>query len=581
MAPSASQNIVPPRASRKNISATPATRGSTQQATGPASGRPARKSKTDAYTAAPWVGAAPTGNRKCTASTAEPIDQPSKKVKKGSIPSAPSIPIKPTTASRRGQAQSAPRRKPVRVSLDSDDDENDGDEDVLEVNKGLILSCANFPSAPPKPTKSTTVTRQASRRMPARISCDSDVDNDEEPEDMMDIDESSQHRRRRPTTSNDLENGSEIYGSEGDENPDANSIEDDLSEGNDDLTGLNSAALQKKISSERPQWKNHSIEDPARLFDHEHISDEDYQNANIPDAQCREAGTTASEFDGAPDDDQDEDEGMDGMDDIEGDEKDSKKVLRWKSKRHDTAAAKHRDVNHGWPEEAHYTPVLPKARNLSIREQPLPMRKMIRAAVNHISGSILFDSAYPVAEKVQFETYHRDVFVKCAKRLKYYAIVKRIQRDDELVKLCARVINARISNLRTRCKKVTDGKVEGFYQLLAGEEASKRVKSLTDENQDYIYPINSNGVVNTKRPFFHPCIISSIKEFFFTGSHGTLAQKHEARFSSSISTGPEKDELELPIPMVCIVATTNHASLDDWSQGYKRSKSDFRADAYE
>jgi len=44
--------------------------------------------------------------------------------------------------------------------------------------------------------------------------------------------------------------------------------------------------------------------------------------------------------------------------------------------------------------------------------------------------------------------------------------------------------------LRTKCKKVTDAKVEGFYQLLGGEDAAKRVKSLTNENQDYIYPVN-------------------------------------------------------------------------------------------
>jgi len=43
--------------------------------------------------------------------------------------------------------------------------------------------------------------------------------------------------------------------------------------------------------------------------------------------------------------------------------------------------------------------------------------------------------------------------------------------------------------LRTRCKKVTDGKVEGFYQLLAGEEAMKQVKALTNEDQNYIYPV--------------------------------------------------------------------------------------------
>jgi hypothetical protein len=102
---------------------------------------------------------------------------------------------------------------------------------------------------------------------------------------------------------------------------------------------------------------------------------------------------------------------------------------------------KHQDVNHGWPEEAHYTPILPSARNISIREQPFPMRRMIRAAVSHITNSFLFNSAYPSVEKEKFETYHRNVFVKCAKRLKYFEIVKRIQRDDELVKLCARVVN--------------------------------------------------------------------------------------------------------------------------------------------
>ena len=62
--------------------------------------------------------------------------------------------------------------------------------------------------------------------------------------------------------------------------------------------------------------------------------------------------------------------------------------------------------------------------------------------------------------------------------------------------------------------------------------------------------------MNAKRPYFNPCIISSIKEYFFTGSRGSLAQRYDASFSSSIKDGPEKNELELPIPMVCLVATT-------------------------
>jgi len=49
-------------------------------------------------------------------------------------------------------------------------------------------------------------------------------------------------------------------------------------------------------------------------------------------------------------------------------------------------------------------------------------------------------------------------------------------------------INALVSNLRTRPKGISDKKVEGFYQLLAGDDAGSRVKALTNEDQDYIYP---------------------------------------------------------------------------------------------
>lgn len=66
---------------------------------------------------------------------------------------------------------------------------------------------------------------------------------------------------------------------------------------------------------------------------------------------------------------------------------------------------------------------------------------MIQASVSLVTGNSLFDSAYPSAEKAEFETYHREVLIDCAKELKYFEIVKRIQKDDELVKLCARVVS--------------------------------------------------------------------------------------------------------------------------------------------
>jgi hypothetical protein len=63
---------------------------------------------------------------------------------------------------------------------------------------------------------------------------------------------------------------------------------------------------------QRPQWKNNPVknpaadQDPANLFDED--LDEIYQDADIPNVGHHEAGTTASEFDGALDELEDEDE---------------------------------------------------------------------------------------------------------------------------------------------------------------------------------------------------------------------------------------------------------------------------------
>jgi hypothetical protein len=61
-------------------------------------------------------------------------------------------------------------------------------------------------------------------------------------------------------------------------------------------------------------------------------------------------------------------------------------------------------------------------------------------------------------------------------------------------------------------------------------------------------------VIDTKQPFFHPAIISTLKEYFFTGSRGSKADKHDNRFQSSLATGDAKNERELPIAMVSLVA---------------------------
>lgn len=98
------------------------------------------------------------------------------------------------------------------------------------------------------------------------------------------------------------------------------------------------------------------------------------------------------------------------------------------------------DVNAGWSAEAHYTPVATNSRNMSIRDQPGPMKKMLRGAVHQVTGDVLFNTAYPAVDTAEHENYHRDVLLKSAQRLKFHELVKRIKSDEELVKLSARVV---------------------------------------------------------------------------------------------------------------------------------------------
>jgi hypothetical protein len=83
------------------------------------------------------------------------------------------------------------------------------------------------------------------RRKPATIDLD-DNDSEEDDEEDMDVDEPSQSNRHRQATISNTNNGSDST-SELD-NSDGTGI--DTSDGNDDLTNLNSASLQERMTSE-------------------------------------------------------------------------------------------------------------------------------------------------------------------------------------------------------------------------------------------------------------------------------------------------------------------------------------------
>ncbi|KAF8955104.1 hypothetical protein BDZ97DRAFT_1710428 [Flammula alnicola] len=235
------------------------------------------------------------------------------------------------------------------------------------------------------------------------------------------------------------------------------------------------------------------------------------------------------------------------------------------------------DVNRGWPIAAHYIP--PGQRNLSLKIQPAGLQAVLQDAILEVVGDAIFEQAYPdVGGKNE---YLKCLTRKCARDLDQTEISRRCKKDIEFMGHVARLLTARIGIVRTNVKKsIGAAAIRGFYDLPEGnaQACKDRVIALTS-TLDYIYPVNQAGKVLNNQPFQHPAIIWILKDHFFRGARRSLANKYASRFTSSIENGPEKNVLEVPMAMLCMVATCIHASLDEWSSG-THNEADFNSDQY-
>lgn len=101
-----------------------------------------------------------------------------------------------------------------------------------------------------------------------------------------------------------------------------------------------------------------------------------------------------------------------------------------------------KDVNSKWPSEAHYLPIHPNGRMLSVTAQPVPMMKTLRAAIRVVSGDVIFDSSYPAVDSITYSAYHCAVLFDCATKMGHKKLAARFRDDDELLKLSAAIVRS-------------------------------------------------------------------------------------------------------------------------------------------
>jgi len=95
--------------------------------------------------------------------------------------------------------------------------------------------------------------------------------------------------------------------------------------------------------------------------------------------------------------------------------------------------------------------------------------------------------------------------------------------------------------------------IPGHYSLSVDHSKPDDIDTLLIDDT-YLYPCKPTGEVDNSRPYRHPAIVSIIKMKFFTGST-SIGYQHRNRFTSSIKEGSKALEMEVPAPIIALVAT--------------------------
>ncbi|KIL59616.1 hypothetical protein M378DRAFT_14732 [Amanita muscaria Koide BX008] len=409
----------------------------------------------------------------------------------------------------------------------------------------------------------------------------------------------SSQKKRKIVVESDEDDGKSEHETDHDD-PDENII--------DDLKALESSRLRDTLSSESVQW-SHKPQRKKSVSSHDvqSLPSADEDSADLPELEHPSAITTASEIDQF----QGEDEELEDYNETSGDETSFvRPVRKLKSNQMKRVKARQAEIpkwgrtigdtryreqtqkaavamgflddseglqdfkDDPWP-DAPWCPPGSGQRIMSIFAQPPNFRVILQHAIRQLTGDAMTRTAYISVEETPIHIVK--TIKQSARKFNSEEYRMRLEKDVMLKVEVVRLMNNRLSIYRAKTKKIAHDLIEVKYLLNDDSDRKVQVDKLI-KNTVYIYPEkpDGSGIINTK-PFHHPAIIRIISDMYFTVRRGqSLADKHAARFTSSITEGPRAHELEVPAAMVAMVATAIHASFDDFA-----SKRDFSADVYE
>ncbi|KAN0126122.1 hypothetical protein V8E53_015374 [Lactarius tabidus] len=235
-----------------------------------------------------------------------------------------------------------------------------------------------------------------------------------------------------------------------------------------------------------------------------------------------------------------------------------------------------------WPTETDLVFVSGSNRLKLTGQSPI-VRSVIVEGIERLRAAMLFNDAFP--DVCSALTLIKDCLLTAATYLLPGAtdVLERFNNDADYLSKVTLLPRARIcliqSEVKERCTTLTVG---AFLVLgsAAGiiEHVRKQLSSYTYTFPSATFPNAPNGLVMRSRPYRNECIISAIRDLYFTGGSASFARRFLYLFPTYEYCEGQINH-EVPIPMVALVATALYAALYEWRTGVQQV-AEFSANGY-
>ncbi|KAH8988163.1 hypothetical protein EDB86DRAFT_2832028 [Lactarius hatsudake] len=240
-----------------------------------------------------------------------------------------------------------------------------------------------------------------------------------------------------------------------------------------------------------------------------------------------------------------------------------------------------------WPTDTDLLP--PGAKRFLLTNQQTLVRNVVQEAIENMRASLLFNNAFPTAP-IAF-AFTKESLITAAEKFKPGAthIQRRLQQDEEyLAKIgplgqqcrwwlaitwpsrsVGMEVRARVPLIRSEIKDVCNAICVPILISLGSANNIAQVVRLQLHNFNYTFPTKRGLLVGTPsrtQPYRNECIISAIRDLFFTGGTTSFVSCYNHLFL--VHQGHDGTPArEVPAPMVALVATAMYATLHEWRTG--------------